>query len=522
MQRVVRTPRWVVLASLVPALLALTGTASRATTSGSPSLRLRVVTSHVLVTRPTGQKFVSVDPGTYVIPVGGTFQVDVTRPDYQYPPTVSQVWTDQYGPEERTLPSRIADGWNGLARFIRFEVTNSAGTVVRRGSQTFCPNSFSPQRALPSGPPDPTFPTFCGASDPFPIGAVWGIDQGWGVDPFSDGGFFAPSGTSTGGIPPVFGGGVSFRGPDGRYAVTVSIAPRYVRMFGINPVASTRTVYVRVKTEAGSCSVVCPRPSGATRATAEAAGPLTRAQAQDVPVSGPPPQQYLPDLASLPAWNVSVNDRPKADMLTFNATEWVGGGSALDVEGFRQPNSNVMNAFQYFYENGQVVGRAPAGTMSFDDLNGHDHWHFQQFARYSLLDSTQNLVVRSHKVGFCIAPTDPVDLVLPGASLRLTDLGFGGACGSPTALWTREMLPLGWGDTYSQYVAGQAFNITDVPNGTYYVEVQVNPENLLYEQSTANDASLREVILGGRPGHRTVCVPAIDGVDQEGDCPSGP
>ena len=521
MQRVARTTRWVVLATLVPALLGLTGTASHATSTGPPSLRERVVTSHIVVTRAPGQKRVFVDPGVYVIPVGGSFQIDVSRPDYQYPATVSQVWTDQAGPEERSLPGTIADGWNGLARFLRYQVTNSSGTVVRRGGLTFCPNSFSPQRVQPSGPSDPTFPTFCGASDPFPIGAVWGIDQGWGVDPFSDGGFFE-GGVTTTGIPPIFGGGISFHGPDGRYAVTVSIAPRYVGMFGVYPPASTRTVYVRVKTEQGSCSVGCPapQPRGALR---EPGVPRDRAQASTVPVTGPPPAQYLPDLASLPAWNVAVSDRPKADMLVFNATEWVGGGSLLDVEGFRQPNSDVMNAYQYFYENGQVVGRAPAGTMFFDDLNGHDHWHFAQFARYSLLDSSQSQVLRSHKVGFCIAPTDPVNLLVPGAALRPSDLGFGGGvCGSPSALWTREEMPLGWGDTYSQYVAGQAFNITDVPNGTYYIDVQVNPMGLLYEQDTTNDATLRQIVLGGRPGHRTVCVPAIDGVDQEGDCPSGP
>ena len=29
-------------------------------------------------------------------------------------------------------------------------------------------------------------------------------------------------------------------------------------------------------------------------------------------------------------------------------------------------------------------------------------------------------------------------------------------------------MPVGWGDTYLQSIAGQAFSITRVPNGTYY------------------------------------------------------
>jgi Lysyl oxidase len=90
-----------------------------------------------------------------------------------------------------------------------------------------------------------------------------------------------------------------------------------------------------------------------------------------------------------------------------------------------------------------------------------------------------------------------------------------GECGSPTALWVAEELPLGWGDTYFQSIAGQSFDITHVPNGTYYVQVTANPERVLYETSTRNDVSLRKVILGGTPGHRTVKVPAWHGIDPE-------
>ena len=54
-----------------------------------------------------------------------------------------------------------------------------------------------------------------------------------------------------------------------------------------------------------------------------------------------------------------------------------------------------------------------------------------------------------------------------------------------------------------------------MPNGTYYIEVTANPEMVLYETNTSNDVSLRKVILGGTPGHRTVKVPAFHGIDPE-------
>ena len=170
---------------------------------------------------------------------------------------------------------------------------------------------------------------------------------------------------------------------------------------------------------------------------------------------------------------------------------------------------------RYFYKNGRVIGRAPAGTMVFDSKKGHEHWHFEQFARYALLDGSKSLAVRSRKTGFCIAPTDAINLELPGAPWN-PYTGFFGACGDQTSIWVRETLPIGWGDTYFQYLPGQSFDITALPNGTYYIEVQVNPLGLLYERNTKNDIQLRKVILSGTPGARGVRVPPWHGIDTEG------
>jgi hypothetical protein len=174
-----------------------------------------------------------------------------------------------------------------------------------------------------------------------------------------------------------------------------------------------------------------------------------------------------------------------------------------------------MKAYQYFWRNGHVIGRARAGTMGFESGPGENHWHFEQFARYTLLNAAKSVTVRSHKEGFCIAPSDPVDLLLPHATWQPSQVGLQGQCGSPTALWVAERLPLGWGDTYLQSSEGQSFDITHVPNGTYYMQVTANPERVLSETSTRNDVSLRKVILGGTPGQRTVKVPAWHGIDPE-------
>jgi hypothetical protein len=73
-------------------------------------------------------------------------------------------------------------------------------------------------------------------------------------------------------------------------------------------------------------------------------------------------------------------------------------------------------------------------------------------------------------------------------------MGFS-QCGSATSTWIREILPTGWGDTYFQGVPGQSFDITDLPNGTYWIEVHANPEGRLFDGDPTNDVELREVIL---------------------------
>ena len=42
-------------------------------------------------------------------------------------------------------------------------------------------------------------------------------------------------------------------------------------------------------------------------------------------------------------------------------------------------------------------------------------------------------------------------------------------------------MPAGWGDTYLQSIAGQAFSIIRVHNGTYYFEITANPQHVLCE-----------------------------------------
>lgn len=464
-------------AALVVGLLAAGGSATAAATM-PPSLRLVPTQEHVHLQRLGDQ--VHLDLGVYAAAVGGAFRIDVRRDGWTGPITATQ--------GGRVVPADLLDGFGGMKGFVRVAFADAAtGRTVARTSVTFCPNGWDRQRIDDSGPRQPTFPDGCPSTFPFTRSMVWGIDAGW----------------ATVVSQPAVDGGVGIDVPPGDYDVTVRVAPAWAKALSIPP--GDRSVQLRV-TVVEAEEPEEPRPIDATADMGHRVHARTMAAA--------PPTGRLPDLVALPAWRLSTEAEGRRDLLSFASTPWNAGPGPFVVEGFRRRGSDrVMDAFQYFSDaDGDVVGRAPIGELAYHPGGGHDHWHFLQFAAFDLLSPDGETVVRSQKQGFCMAATDPVDLALPGAVLRPYATDLGSACGGPRALWVREVLPPGWGDTYFN-VSGQAFDITRVPNGRYLVRVQVDPMRALHQTRTDNDAAVREVVLGGERGARTVAVLPWNGVE---------
>jgi hypothetical protein len=421
-----------------------------------------------------------------VAATGEAFEIRVGRDDYDHP--VEVVQHDDSDGTDRPLPASVARGMIGLRRFLHVTVTSASGRVVLDRFHAFCP-SGELARVNDDGPQVPRYPQFCTAN-PFTLGTVWGIDDGWAVGALG------------------YNVNDSIKGPDGRYTVTVSIPDRYVDLLGIDPDDATVSVEARVVTDGGgsSCPPLC-FPEGSRRDA------LDR-PARTTPTLPVPDPSVEPDLVALPAWGIFVDSRRHRDFLDFGATVWNAGPSPLVVEGFRQPDEAVMDAYQYFYRpDGSLAGRAPAGLLEYDDRRGHQHWHFRQFATYALLDASRSQVVVSKKESFCLAPTDAIDLLTAGAEWNPGSIGLGTACGGPSSIWIREWLPAGWGDTYFQGLPGQSFDITDLPNGKYFIRVQVNPRRLLYETNIVNDTATRTIHLRGIPGHRRVITEPWHGID---------
>lgn len=411
--------------------------------------------------------------------VGENFELWSKRPSYESP--ITTTWRRAGGDVE--LPEGSMDTFAGLGRFLNVSVADKADDVVYKQSLRVCLNGES-ARVTPDGAGRSPYPWDC-PWNPFTLGSVQGIAKGWASRLYSA--------TTMAKI------------PKGRYTATVTIAEKYRALFGIADTDAVRTINLRVVKGNGG-------GGGSGGGLAPPPPPQRAAAAPTAPDSGGPtgrrvddPTGPVPNLASLPAYQIGISRG--GNFLQFAATVWNSGTSPLVVDGFRREDEDVMDAYQYFYdENGEQVGYDAVGEMEWDARKGHQHWHFRDFARYTLLDTTQTEVRLSKKEAFCLANTDAIDYTVPFANWRPFGTDLQTACGDYSSGAVREVLDVGSGDTYAQFRPGQSFNLKGLENGIYYVAVEANPDGRLVETTAADNVSLRKIKIGGKEGARKVKV----------------
>jgi hypothetical protein len=515
--------------------------------AGKPKLKLIAASNSVTLNRWKGEDGVYLDLGTYVTVDDAPLEFKVTRKSYKDPIVAQQILRDGTSTKTKKLPAGLVKDFSGLPGFLDVSVKNAAGEEVAQSKGTFCPNNAS-GRLRPDAPATSHYPESC-STNPFTLGSVWGVEKGW-----------ASNSSTVDYDKPV-------DLPAGEYTAKVSVAKKYRDLFGIPDDQPTIKVTVREIGDDEGGEGVAPSRSSAHHGAGHdtQAAPSTSAdqhygpRGADAPTppalshaledrglahhlgdgrghtdgsriapalkpaakrptgrAGAPANVPKPDLRSLPAWDIAVTDGEEGDVagkdyLAFSANVWNAGPAPLVVDGFRSPGKDLMDAYQYFYDaDGKQVGYTPTGTMEWDPREGHEHWHFTDFASYRLLSEDQTKEVRSGKEAFCLANTDAIDYTVKNANWHPNNTDLSTACGEQNSISVREVLDVGSGDTYTQFLPGQSFDITDLPNGTYYIQVIANPEKRLQETNTANNVALRKVVLAGEPGARTVTVPPHD------------
>lgn len=452
-----------------------------------------------------GGGYVYFEPAVWLAAYGEGYEFWAKRAKYADPVSVTKTVIRGTKRTTTKVPANLIDGFYGFKNGITTTIKGMGGKVLQTETQNLCPGGWYNQRVDPTGPSDPMYPSYCSGAW-FTKATVFGIEQGWAVRANSYG---------------------YLETKKKEFNVTVSISDPVADYLKIP--AGSRTVTQHVVVVDDGCGAVSGCRTAAAAGTAsqmrattdvpKSMAPTSSATKQATPkvTASAPAADTLPDLVSLPAWGISTEDDGSGvDRLNFNANEWNAGLAPMVVEGYRQGTKPIMDAYQIFYRDGVAVSTKKTGTMEFHDEAEHNHWHFLDFAKYDLVKPNGTFVTTSGKQSWCLAPTDPIDLSLKNAVWRPDSTGLSSTCGDESALWLRETMPVGWGDTYSQYQT-QAFDLTGVPNGTYQIKVTVNPNGNLFEKTKSNNVSLRTVKIGGKPGARTVTVPLYEGVDTEGD-----
>ncbi|MEU7006611.1 lysyl oxidase family protein [Streptomyces sp. NPDC046332] len=548
-------------------------TSESAKAATGPSLSLIAASNSITLTSWKEEPGVYLDLGTYLTAEGTPLELKVTRKSYKDPVTIAQTVYEGGKAKTKALPAGTVKDFSGLPGFAEITITDKAGKQVLSRAESFCPNNAS-GRVRPDAPATSKYPESCPTNpftlgsvwgvekgwaantyagsytEPVKLAAgaytakvsvakkyrdLFGIVNKPATVKVTveersyEDGRGAPARTARPGehaghgashqAPPAAGAAHAGHGPghaptpaQAGAAVTSGAGPSYNVGHGPLKAAPPALPWALKKQQAARSTAVGDT-GGQTDGSrkAPALGPMSKRPTGKPSV----PDVPKPDLRSLPAYGITISDGgedvPGKDYLAFSANVWNAGPAQLVVDGFRSPGKAKMDAYQYFYDaKGKQVGYTPTGTMEWDPRPGHVHWHFTDFASYRLLKADQKETVRSGKEAFCLANTDAVDYTVKNANWHPYNTDLATACGQENSISVREVLDVGSGDTYTQDLPGQSFDITNLPNGTYYIQVLANPENRLKETNTANNSALRKVVLGGKPGKRTVTVPAHD------------
>jgi hypothetical protein len=156
-------------------------------------------------------------------------------------------------------------------------------------------------------------------------------------------------------------------------------------------------------------------------------------------------------------------------------------------------------------EGGEPDDQREAGCSRYHPA--HDHWHFDNFARYGLFDDgTGKWAAGSRKVSFCVIDTGQPYPGLPGSP---PPPGYYPQDPEnpkfPTCSETSvDGLSIGWEDTYGASLPGQGIKVTGLRRGAYCLRIESDPvtgpgdsNGVLLESNEANNT--RYIRLRMRP-----------------------
>jgi hypothetical protein len=189
--------------------------------------------------------------------------------------------------------------------------------------------------------------------------------------------------------------------------------------------------------------------------------------------AGPPPDMTVDEQDLAASWIISEKNFGANHCAVFEGCVSGTGPRKLLRFNTTTPNLGPGDLF---------IGN-PVTNPSMIFSQCHQHYHFEDYADYRLLDMEGQLVARGHKQAFCL-----VDLWRPP-----------GLNGDPEPRYpgcSFQGISAGWADVYHRDLDCQWIDITGVPDGRYILEVHVNPARVIEETNYRNNVARTEVCIG--------------------------
>jgi hypothetical protein len=230
----------------------------------------------------------------------------------------------------------------------------------------------------------------------------------------------------------------------------------------------------------------------------------------------------LPNLAPLRPYDVRVaaadgydfNDPSAPRALRFSVSTRNTGAYALELQAPPTLQDEIAGtasrkpAYQCVAWQNRVCTESRAvGELMWHEP--HQHWHFQDYARYELrrvrADGTpdyraEGLVAPGEKASFCLEDTDAPgidpeqhagqDFTAYYADLATTGSGLYLTCDDK-----RQGISVGWSDTYGSGLPGQQIPLDGVAPGEYALVVTIDPSHRFYETTHDDNAAFRLVTV---------------------------
>jgi len=208
-----------------------------------------------------------------------------------------------------------------------------------------------------------------------------------------------------------------------------------------------------------------------------------------------PSNALLPDVTPGVPKHLAIHNQQQQEWLRFtNVWANLGPGTLEFQPLFPDPNADegtTQDSFQNLYDDEGNFGIPNQNIWSevvsqFTYHETHNHWHIADVGEFSIRVVDENnlpgeiaLGATSIKVGFCITNVFKYNGDESPTSQRIywdCEVGLQG-------------IQPGWVDQYHQSVEGNEINITDLPNGTYFLVHKWNPADSFVDADASNNES---------------------------------